>query len=85
MKHPAHIDGRTLVVIRPRKFILGGYDVVESGTLGFDGESLELAGDHGSRTVTDAELDSIQPVVQRTRIAACRGFDFFVVQPASAE
>ena len=84
MWHPGHVDGRTLVVIRPKKSFLGGYDVVESGLLEHDGAVLHLVGDHGSRTVTDAERDSLQPVVQQTQIAACCGFDFFLVRAADA-
>ena len=81
MWHPAEVDGRTLVVIRPRESVLGGYDVVESGRLEHDdGEVLRLVGDHGSRAVTDVELDSLQPVVAHSRISACRGFDFFLVR-----
>jgi len=77
MWHPAHIDGRTLVVIRPKKSFLGGYDVIESGVL-------HLVGDHGSRVVTDAEREALQPVVQESEIPACRGFDFFLLRPANA-
>jgi hypothetical protein len=84
MWHPAHIDGRTLVVIRARKSLLRGYDVIESGMLEHDGEVLHLVGDNGSRAVTDAELESLQPVVQQSGISACRGFDFFLLRPANA-
>jgi hypothetical protein len=82
--HPTEIDGRTLVVIRARRSLLGGYDVVESGMLEHDGEVLHLVGDHGSRAVTDAELGSLQPVVQQSIISVCRGFDFFLLRPANA-
>ena len=34
------------------------------------GETLRLVGNHGSRTVTDAELGSLQPVVPQTSITA---------------
>jgi hypothetical protein len=81
MWYPAHIDGRTLVVIRARRSLLGGYDVVESGRLEHDGETLSLVGDHGSRAVTDAELNSLQPVSSQNGISACRGFDFFLLRP----
>ncbi len=82
MWQPAHIDGRTLIVIQPKESLLGGYDVIESGSLEHDGESLQLVGDHGTRTVTDAELESLQLVVQETNIKACRGFDFFLIRPS---
>jgi hypothetical protein len=84
MWQPAHIDGRTLVVIRPRKSVLGGYDVIESGVMQHDGEVLYLVGDHGSRAVTKSELGSLQPVVPQSSIAVCRGFDFCLIRPADA-
>ena len=80
MWHPAHVDGSTLVVIHARKGLFGGYDVVESGTLEHDGETLHLVGKHGSRAVTDAELASLQPVASQNKIAACRGFSFFLLR-----
>ncbi len=82
MWQAAHIDGRTLVVIRPRKSSLGGYDVVESGMMRHDGEVLHLVGDNGSRAVTDAEMESLQPVTPQSDIPACRGFDFFLLRSA---
>ena len=84
MWYPAHVDGRTLVVIRRRKSLFGGYDVIESGVLEHDGESLHLVGDRGARVLTRAELDSVQPVAPRSRIAACRGFDFFLLRSGDA-
>ena len=57
---------------------------MESGMLEHDGEVLHLVGDHGSRAVTDAELKSLQPVVQQSSISARRGFDFFLLQSANA-
>jgi hypothetical protein len=84
MWNPAHVDGRTLVVIRPRKSLLGGYEVIESGRLSHEGDALRLVGDRSSRVVTDAELQALQPVVQKSHIAACRGFDFFLLRPAGA-
>ncbi len=84
MFQPAHIDGRTLVVIRARKSLFGGYDVIESGKLEHDGEALHLVGEQSSRAVTDAELESLQPVVQQSGISACRGFDFFLLRSADA-
>jgi hypothetical protein len=84
MWYPAHVDGRTLVVIRARKSLFGGYDVIESGVLEHDGESLRLVGDRGSRVFTRAELESLQPVSPRSRIICCRGFDFFLLRSADA-
>ncbi len=71
-------------MIRPRNSFLGGYDAIESGTLQHDGEMLHLVGDHGSRALTEIELDALQPVVSQSGITACRGFDFFLLRPASA-
>jgi hypothetical protein len=84
MWYPAHIDGCSLVVLRPRGSILGGYDVVESGCLEYDGQELRLASDGGSRVVTQAELAELQPVAAQNRIAACQSFDFFRILPADA-
>src|SRR5688500_13858102 len=85
MWHPAHVEGRTLVVIRARRSLFGGYDVIESGMLeDYGGGELRLVGDHGSRVVTDAELESLQPVLELTEITACRGFDFFLLRPQDA-
>jgi hypothetical protein len=84
MLQPAHIDGRALVVLRPRKSLLGGYDVIESGMMQHDGEVIRLVGDHGSRVVTDAEIQSLQPVAPHSGMAACRGFDLFLLRSADA-
>lgn len=84
MWHPAHVDGRTLVVIRQRKSLCGGFDVVESGRLQHDGKLLELVGDHGSRVLSNAELNALQLVVPQSRMKVCRGFDFFLLQPLDA-
>jgi len=84
MWHPGHIDGRTLVVIRARKSLLGGYDLIESGMLEHDGEVLHLVGNHGSRAVSEAELNSLQPVSSDNGISVCRGFDFFLLRPTDA-
>ena len=84
MFQPAHVDGRTLVVLQPRESILGGYSVVESGRLEHDGEELRLVGDVGCRLVSDDELGEFQPVTSQNRIAACTSFDFFIVRPAMA-
>lgn len=81
MWNPAHIDGRTPVVIRPRTSLRGGYDVIESGTLKHDGQLLHLVSEHRSRAVMEAELRSLQNVVPQSRIRACRGFDFFLLMP----
>jgi len=85
MWHPAHVDGRTLVVIRHRKSLFGGFDVVESGRLQHDGKLLELVGDHGSRVLSKAELNALQLVVPQSRIKECQGFDFSLIQGADAE
>lgn len=80
MWHPAHVDGRTLVVIKPRNSRRGGYDVIESGRMRHDGDVLHLDRDDGSRPMTDDERGSLQPVTPTSHITACRGFDFFLLR-----
>ena len=84
MWYPAHIDGRTLVIIQPRPSVFGGYESVESGMLEYDGEVLHLVGAHGSRALLNAELESLQPVVPHSGIAVCHGFDFFLLRSVAA-
>ena len=79
MWHPAHVDGRSLVVLRPRASILGGHDVVESGLLANYGDELRLVSDGTERVISEAELAQLQPVTPQNRIAACRSFDFFLM------
>jgi len=74
--HPSIVDGRSLVVLRQDKF---RFSIVEKGILEHDGELLYLVDGEDSRIVTDAELSSFQIVRQDSRIAACRGFDLFVI------
>jgi hypothetical protein len=75
--HPIHVDGRALVILRQtgRRF-----DVIASGRLAYDGESLTLRDtDGGERTISDAELDGFQPVVATNRIRECQGFDLYLL------
>ena len=74
--HPSIVDGRSLVVLRQKR---SGFSIVEKGVLEHDGESLYLVDGEDSRLVTDAELSSFQIVRQDSKIAACRGFDLFVI------
>lgn len=76
---PIQVDGRLLVILKRRNSIFGGYTVIESGRLAHDGEKLELVGRRGRRVLSEAELESIQPVTPQTRIAQCRSFDLFLL------
>ena len=81
MLHPAHVDGRSLVILRRRG---RRYSVVASGRLEHDGESLALVGDGKPRVVTEAELASLFVVKPDTQITVCRGFDLFLVEDSEA-
>ncbi len=81
MFDPAHLDGCSVVVLRPDR---RGFRVVESGVLNFDGETLTLGEGPSRRAFTDAERDSLMPVAANSRIPECRGFRFFVLaEPGS--
>jgi len=81
MHLPAHIDGRTVVILRQEGC---GHAVVESGRLSFDGETLSLVAGESRRVFTEAELAALKPVVAGSRMAECEGFDFFLLQPSAA-
>jgi hypothetical protein len=81
MWNPVHVDGRTLIVLIQRDSFVGGYDVVASGELKYDGQELRLASEAGSRVVSDEELAALQPVTSQNHISACGLFDFFLLQP----
>jgi hypothetical protein len=76
MYHGTDIDGRTLVFIRRTRF---SFEVVESGLLSHDGESVLLSKDGGERPLKETEMAQILNVTAENRIAACRGFDLFVI------
>lgn len=74
--HPSIVDGRSLVVLRQNNW---AFSIVEKGVLEHDGEALYLVDGGDSRIITDDELSSIQIVRADSRIAACRGFDLFLI------
>jgi hypothetical protein len=77
MFQPAHVDGRSLVLVRQTRW---GYERVESGFLSDDGESLWLEVETGEyRRITDDELSRFLQVTENNRIAPCKGFDFFIL------
>ncbi len=82
MHHPAHIDGRSVVILRQGR--RRGFHVLESGMLSHDGQTLTLGAGESRRVFTDDELQSLQPVVEGSRIPECRGFDFFLLVDADA-
>ena len=77
MLQPAHIDGRTVVVLRPAGH---GHVVVESGRLNFDGEEVSLVAGDSRRSFSDTEIDSLKLVVAGNRIPECQGFDLFSIR-----
>ena len=82
MWHPAHIDGRTLVILRDRSTrFRSQWEVAAAGWLEFDGETLTLSDEHSGieRVVQELELEQFQPVSERNRIPCCQGFDFFLI------
>jgi hypothetical protein len=81
MHHPAHIDGRSVVILRQ---VRRGFHVLESGILSYDGQTLTLGEDKSRRTFSDDEVQSLMPVVEGSRIPECHGFDFFLLLNAEA-
>ena len=74
--HPSAVDGRSLVVLEQHRT---GFSITEKGVLEHDGQSLYLVDGDASRILTDDELSAIQIVRPDSRIAPCRGFDFFLI------
>jgi hypothetical protein len=79
MHHPAHIDGRSVVVLRQGRW---GFSVSESGILSYDGQTLSLGEGESQRVLSDDELQSLMPVAPGNRIPECRGFDFYLIAKA---
>jgi hypothetical protein len=79
MHHPAHIDGRSVVILRQGRW---GFQVLESGILSYDGQMLWLGEGRPRRALTDDELQSLMPVAGGSRIPECRGSDFFLLAEA---
>jgi hypothetical protein len=77
MYHPAHIEGRTVVVLRREA---RGYSIVESGRLEFNGEDLSLVNGDFKRLFPDEEISLLKRVVAGNRIPQCEGFDLFLVR-----
>jgi hypothetical protein len=81
MYHPAHIDGRSVVILRQGR---RGFHVLESGMLSYDGQTLTLGEGKSRRVFTDDELRSLMPVVDGCRISECSGFDVFLLSGTDA-
>ena len=77
MYNAAHIDGRTVVVLRREG---RGYSIVESGRLEFNGEDLSLVNGDFKRLFTDDEMSLLKLVVAGNRIPQCEGFDLFLIR-----
>ena len=73
---PRNVDARSVVFIRHTAI---GFEEIESGWLSHDGETLTLRGEHGERQFGKDELAQLRPVAAGNHIAACQGFDFFVL------
>jgi hypothetical protein len=83
MFHPAHIDGRTLVILRRHRALLRRvFRIVASGRLEYDGASLSLVNGPSERVITDSEREALMLVSSDTRIPQCRGFDLFLIEQA---
>ena len=83
MYPPAHIDGLGLVILRQNDGLFGRrFEVVESGWLSYDGETLTFESDRGDqpREVNDSERAQILDVSSANRIAECNGYDLFILQ-----
>ena len=70
------VDGRTVVRIQRTTL---SFKAIESGRLSHDGEALWLETDSGNRQFSDDELNQLQLVIAGNSIAACKGFDFFLL------
>jgi len=81
LQHPAHIDGRSVVVLRQDRW---GFRVPESGILNYDEQTLSLGEGVSRRDFWDAELQSLMPVAAGRRIPECRGLDFPLLSGADA-
>lgn len=80
MLHASTIDGRSLVILRHCKRLIGsGFLIVEHGRLEHDGQSLYLVNNAATRIVADEELAGFQFVRPDSKIAECKGFDFFML------
>jgi hypothetical protein len=83
MHPPAHIDGCNLVILRQTGGSLRWtFEVVESGWLHFDGDTLTLDSDRGAppRAVSEAEQEQILTVSEKNGIPHCAGYRLFILQ-----
>ena len=81
MLNPAHVDGRSLIILRRRSTWAGlKFAIVASGRLDHDGEKLTLVGDNSTRVIADQERAAFMIVKPDTQIAECPGFDQYLIQ-----
>ncbi len=80
--HPAHLDGRSLIILRERDTLFrSGFEVVASGDLHFDGETLMLESpDGGIRIVPESECSQILTVTRTNQIPECAGFQLVILE-----
>lgn len=82
MHHPAHIDGCNLIILRQIHGLLcARFEVLESGWLSYDGETLMLESDRGDqpRVFTEEEQKRILTVSAGNKISECAGYRLFVL------
>jgi hypothetical protein len=83
MYQPAHLDGCSLVVLRQRpRLVSAAFEIIESGLLSYDGETLVLVSDRDQsrREFSQAEQDRIKVVCESNQIAECDGYRFFLLE-----
>ncbi len=79
---PAHLDGRSVVVLCQGR---RGFSALESDILSYDGQTLSLVdGGESQRVLSDGELQSLMPVAPASRMPECRGFDFYLIAETGA-
>lgn len=79
------MDGCSLVILREPSGLAINYVVVEGGCLTYDGETLELEYDDGSRrAVHEDEQREILPVTEHNQIPQCAGYRLFILRSGKA-
>ena len=76
------LDGCSLVIIRQRSGMFGGFDIIESGELTYDGDTLTFESDRDAdpRVVTEEEQRQILTVNEHTQIPECVGYRLFILE-----
>ena len=80
---PVRLDGNTLVVLRDKSTSFRtAFEIVRSGRLCYDGETLRLKNESGTTvwTLPDEIPPGICNVTPENRIPECAGYDFFLLE-----